>query len=107
MAAFESDRTEVSSTAMEEAGRHEMKLVAMAIEIYRGDVGSYPPNLEALIGADGPPGWNGPYVNRMPPDPWGRPYRYAVDEDGYTLTSLGPDGLQGTDDDVSSGTKGP
>ncbi len=33
-------------------------------------------------------------------DPWGNPYVYLTDADGYRLFSAGPDGEPGTDDDV-------
>lgn len=54
--------------------------------------------------------WNGPYIKRANIrggdilDPWSRPYVYeAVDEGkSYILLSLGPDGQEGTDDDIVS-----
>jgi len=39
-------------------------------------------------------------------DPWGRPYRFARTEDGYRISSDGPDGSKGTDDDVFVERKG-
>ena len=33
-------------------------------------------------------------------DPWGRPYRFAPAQEGYRLSSDGPDGVEGTDDDI-------
>ncbi len=42
----------------------------------------------------------------VPQDPWGRDYLYrnpgTVNTDGYDLYSLGPDGQDGTDDDVGN-----
>jgi general secretion pathway protein G len=67
---------------------------------YRIDMGSYPTaedgGLMALLNA--PAGraakWKGPYVEKIPDDPWGRPYQYkypgAKNPDGYDLWSLGP-----------------
>lgn len=38
---------------------------------------------------------------RRPADPWGRPLVYrAVAADAYELRSLGPDGVDGTGDDL-------
>lgn len=39
----------------------------------------------------------------LPKDPWGNEYRYAC-EDGqnFTITSAGPDGQEGTSDDIKS-----
>ncbi|MEZ4216367.1 MAG: type II secretion system protein GspG [Myxococcota bacterium] len=33
-------------------------------------------------------------------DPWGRAWTYRADDAGYALASAGPDGVDGTDDDV-------
>jgi general secretion pathway protein G len=67
---------------------------------YRIDMGSYPTaedgGLMALLNA--PSGkqakWRGPYIEKLPDDPWGRPYQYKYpgtkNSDGYDLWSLGP-----------------
>jgi general secretion pathway protein G len=66
---------------------------------YRIDMGSYPPTepgLNALLTA--PSGqankWKGPYIEKLPEDPWGQPYQYLYpgtrNTDGYDLWSLGP-----------------
>ena len=43
-----------------------------------------------------------PLMESVPLDPWGRPYlyRYIADPRQPVLTSLGPDGLEGTQDDI-------
>jgi general secretion pathway protein G len=52
--------------------------------------------------------WRGPYLlgNGLPNDPWGRPYRSRVpgvrDPDGVDFWSAGPDGVDGTSDDIGS-----
>jgi general secretion pathway protein G len=42
----------------------------------------------------------------VPADPWGRQYQYSNpgkhNTDGYDVWSLGPDGADGTDDDVGN-----
>lgn len=47
-------------------------------------------------------GWDGPYIERILPDPWGREYVYDPSDEKSTpvLFSLGPDGLPGTADDI-------
>lgn len=67
---------------------------------YRIDMGSYPSmedgGLQALLRApsnrEGK--WKGPYVEKLPDDPWGNPYQYKYpgtkNPDGYDLWSLGP-----------------
>lgn len=67
---------------------------------YRVDVGHYPTNqeggLKALLNAPAGVGdkWRGPYVEKLPEDPWGNPYQYKYpgthNPDGYDLWSLGP-----------------
>lgn len=41
---------------------------------------------------------------RMLDDPWGKPYVYRVTGDTFTVASFGPDGKEGTADDVDRGT---
>jgi general secretion pathway protein G len=60
--------------------------------------------LTALVHA--PPGlsaWRGPYIDRVPADPWGRPYCYTgreVARGFIDIFSAGPDGWPGTGDDI-------
>ena len=70
------------------------------IDLYRLEVGEYPPTLEALVSQ--PPGasrWSGPYLRKktLPKDPWGNPFTYrAPGENGpYDLISLGADNIEG------------
>src|SRR6202451_1481018 len=58
--------------------------LATALKLYELDNGSYPTTaqgLEALRVKPNsnplPENWNGPYVERDPVDPWGRPYVYV------------------------------
>ncbi len=49
----------------------------------------------------------GPYIERgVPKDPWGNDYIYKSPGDhnteGYDLHSLGPDGQDGTEDDIDN-----
>ncbi len=55
------------------------------VDIYSAINGWYPKSLEIL-------------TKRK--DPWGRPYIYNSTESGFMLFSSGPDGIEGTDDDV-------
>lgn len=79
--------------------------LALALDLYEMDNGSYPDSLDALrsvpAGADN---WKGPYIKKKATDPWGRPYSYRFpgshNPEGYDLYSLGRDGQEGGDDDV-------
>jgi general secretion pathway protein G len=70
----------------------------------------YPSNLQALIempaGADATK-WRGPYLTKgLPKDPWGNDYRIATPGTHppapFDVWSPGPDGADGTADDVGS-----
>jgi len=85
---------------------------------YKTATGDYPTTqqgLKALIAAPaGATGWNGPYLNKsiLPLDPWGHPYHYAYpakhnnkgtsNERPYEVWSIGPDGRDGTADDIGN-----
>jgi general secretion pathway protein G len=84
----------------------QMGLLAVALDAYRLDNGSYPTTaqgLEALwtkpTRAPIPLNWKGPYLRKpVPSDPWGRAYVYAAPvpgPEGFALSSLGRDGATG------------
>jgi general secretion pathway protein G len=55
--------------------------------------------------------WHGPYLDTdaVPKDPWGRDYVYMSpgrnNVSSYDISSAGPDGQPGTDDDITNWTK--
>lgn len=73
-----------------------------AIRLYAADrAGRLPVRLEDLVKETSPEGDR--YLTRLPVDPWGRPYAYAVVSarlGAYDLRSYGPDTLPGTADDL-------
>lgn len=75
-----------------------------ALELFRADCGRYPStreNLAVLIRRPpGTPGWTGPYIKTLWPDPWKRAYRYALTNGAIRLSSDGPDGRADTADDI-------
>jgi general secretion pathway protein G len=73
-----------------------------ALDQYRLDVGGYPSTELGLQALFTKPGniekWQGPYLKKpVPPDPWGRPYRYKSpgDHSDYDIVSYGADGQPG------------
>jgi len=52
------------------------------------------------------PKWNGPYLDKIPKDQWGNDYIYECpgrhNPETYDLVSMGPDGVAGTEDDITS-----
>ena len=94
--------------------RKAMDSLSVALGRYKFHVGEYPSTEEGLaVLAYRKPneirkirakhkGWDGPYVNHIVNDPWGREYVYETRPEGGNpiLYSKGPDGRAGTLDDV-------
>ncbi len=81
--------------------------IALAIDLYEVDTGSFPDSLNDLRSApSGEDNWKGPYLKKKPLDPWGKEYVYVYpgqhNEDGYDLFSKGKDGTEGNDDDIKN-----
>ena len=79
----------------------QVKMLKMALQTYRLDIGMYPKSLSDLRSApaDVDNFWRGPYLDEaLPKDPWNHEYRYRLDskaEQGFYLYSLGTDGVEG------------
>jgi general secretion pathway protein G len=86
--------------------------LGVALDMFEADTGTYPTTdqgLQALIQEPtDAQNWRGPYLKKLeiPLDPWGRPYQYVCpgreNPHGYDLYSLGKDGEEGTDDDITN-----
>jgi general secretion pathway protein G len=93
-----------------ERANADITLFRAGLSRFEIDTGRYPSGEEGLATllypSTGILNWHGPYVpaNARLIDPWNRPYSYIFParhcEDGYELYSLGPDGLEGTADDI-------
>ncbi|MCB2155625.1 type II secretion system major pseudopilin GspG [bacterium] len=92
---------------------HNIKLGLSQFEMHLGRFPDTNEGLEALFEepSDAPEGmWEGPYLDAdsVPKDQWGHEFRYRAPGEhskDYDLWSDGPDGQEGTDDDVTSWTK--
>jgi general secretion pathway protein G len=79
--------------------------IPSALDLYEMDMGEYPPRLEDLIQSPGSENWDGPYLKKLPKDPWGAEYYYKYPGDhalDYDLASKGKDRTLGTEDDVTN-----
>jgi general secretion pathway protein G len=85
--------------------RQDIRAVESALKLYRLDNFRYPDTdagLDALVTPPADPGarWpEGGYLDRLPQDPWNRPYVYLYPGNNgeFDIYSLGRDGQQGGD----------
>ena len=88
--------------------------IATALKLYELDNGVFPTTSQGLVALKVKPttnpvpqGWNGPYIEKDPLDPWERPYVYASPGEhrsDYDLSSKGKDELSDKDDIVNWST---
>jgi general secretion pathway protein G len=86
--------------------RAELESIGTALSLFETDLGEFPKSLQELVSSPGSDRWNGPYLQKgMPMDPWRRSYIYACpgqhNTRTYDLSSLGPDGVESSDDIVN------
>lgn len=95
------------------AAKQDLRGIENALNLYRLDNFSYPSSeqgLEALSSKPADPSirnWKGPYLQRLPKDPWGNPYLYLNpgnngEIDIYTLGRDGRPGGEGEDADIGN-----
>ena len=104
--------TFVSGSASGPAGaaRADISAIKTALDAFEVDNGYYPKSLADLIQQPTEAkNWHGPYLEKVPSDPWGSNYEYTYpgrhNANGYDLWSDGPDAKSGTDDDIGNWTK--
>ena len=95
------------------AARTDVNRLMQALKLYKLDNQRYPTSaqgLQALVARPAqspvPPNWK-PYVEKLPNDPWGRPYQYANpgvrgEIDVYSLGADGAVGGEGKDAEIGS-----
>jgi len=100
--------------AQEKADRNaaatQVGFYARAMDRYRLDMKKYPGNLQDLVGkpsdAAAANRWGGPYMDKIAKDPWDREYKYVSpgkhNVDSFDVWSAGPDGQDGTADDIGN-----
>ena len=84
-----------------------------ALDMFEVDNGTYPKGRNGLQDLITKPryasaDWH-PYLDKIPLDPWGNAYIYEFpgrhNKDSYDLSSPGPDGVPGNDDDICNWDK--
>jgi general secretion pathway protein G len=81
--------------------------ISSALNLYEVDNGVFPKSLQDLIQQPGDArNWHGPYLGKLPVDVWQHPYIYYYpgkqNQNSFDLLSIGPDGKEGTDDDIGN-----
>ncbi len=93
------------------AAQTQIATFGTALDAFEVDNGYYPKGRNGLQDLVVQPrdarNWKGPYMkNEIPLDPWGQAYIYECpgrhNPSGYDLMSLGPDGREGGDDDITN-----
>ena len=101
--------TTIFGGAKEDSARTQLGIFEQAIKLYQLHVGTYPTTNQGILALKAPPAdlpdpskWRGPYLEKdIPLDPWGNPYQYElIGPSQYRFWSWGPDGMDGTDDDI-------
>ena len=98
-----------SQQAKVTAAQSQISSLATALDAFEVDNGYYPKTgqLDELVNQPAnTPNWKGPYLPKIPLDPWGNAYTYDYpgkhNANGFDLLSNGPDGRAGTDDDITN-----
>jgi general secretion pathway protein G len=87
--------------------------IQSALDAFKADTSFYPKGsnglLELVQQPAGATTWRGPYLDKLPNDPWGHKYIYEFpgkhNTNGFDLFSAGPDCKPGTGDDIVNWTK--
>lgn len=103
--------------------KSQVSLFVTAVDRYQQSLGEYPTTKQGLQALRSRPSdlpnpekWNGPFFNpeitlhplnlELPLDPWGHAYLYRApgihNPNGIDVWSAGPDGIDGTPDDIGN-----
>ena len=97
-------------TARIQTAQTQIGAMKQALQLFEVDTGHFPTGttgLQELVQSPrAPAGWHGPYLERIPKDPWGNDYVYICPGNhfpaSFDLLSWGPDGIAGTGDDITN-----
>jgi general secretion pathway protein G len=104
-----------SEDARRQAAATQISAFKTTLNTFEVDNGYYPKGQNGLMDLIQRPrdaqNWHGPYLDTdtVPKDPWGRDYVYVSpgrhNTSSYDISSAGPDGQAGTDDDITNWTQ--
>ena len=92
------------------AAKTDISNLSSALNNFEAENGRFPTSeegLNALVEKPGAdlPNWKHSYIDKLPPDPWGKPYIYRCPGNNgkdFDIVSGGPDGHEGGDDDIAN-----
>lgn len=96
------------------AAKHDIQSLIGVLKLYKLDNGDYPTTsqgLQALVSKPDsdprPRNWKQPYIERLPKDPWDRPYQYLNPGvhgtiDVFTMGADGQPGGDGNNSDIGN-----
>jgi len=96
--------------ARKTATQTQIAAFSTALDVFEVDNGYYPKGKNGLFDLVQQPrdaqNWHGPYIKEVPKDPWQNEYIYECpgrhNPTSYDLSSVGPDGRAGGDDDITN-----
>lgn len=102
-----------TNTARISATQAQIRNLETALKNFEIDMGTYPKDLEELTQDPDDvtsTAYNGPYMDGgIPTDQWDNPFKYETpgknNRRGFDLWSMGPDGQDGTEDDITNWQK--
>lgn len=107
----------IQRRAKVDQAKSQIGLFKTPLQTYQMTIGHFPTSAQGLSALRVPPAdlpnpakWDGPYLESdVPPDPWDNPYQYVSpgihNPDGFDVWSFGPDGMNGTEDDIGNWTQ--
>ena len=96
--------------ARKAAAATQISSFSTALDAFEVDNGYYPKGKSGLgdlvVAPRDAQNWKGPYLKDMPKDPWQHDYIYEcpgrMNKTSYDLSSAGPDGKLGNEDDITN-----
>ena len=97
--------TKSQDAALIDTAKIGMGQIQQALQMYKVHNRSFPTDQQGLDALIHNPGnsksWRGPYIEESKlKDPWQNPFRYSLDKGQIKIYSDGPDGQEGTEDDI-------
>jgi general secretion pathway protein G len=104
--------TGTGTRARVQATQTQLKAFAQALDMFEVDNGYYPKGANGLndlvVQPRNASNWH-QYMDKIPLDPWGHPYTYSCPgkhrANSYDISSAGPDGQTGNEDDITNWDK--